>query len=878
MLLRRGAARLATAVVATVWLVIAATPVPGADPLRGDAEVEGPPVSDAARTSAFDQVEAAAQGGTVRALVDLDVDTTLEADLDATAVAAQRTSIQAAADVVEDAVGGGGEVIHRYTTLPHVSVEISAAGVRDLFETPQARSISELDMVVTPQLSTTLPAIGAPDAWTLGAEGTGQLIAIIDSGLNTSSSSPHPGLAARATYEACFSRNQCPGGTPSAVGPESSMPCQDHPSCGHGTAVTGIAAAVAPGAEILSIRAGTRVYCPCFLYPEGVNFHPDDILAAVDHVVTFAEENPTAPPIAALNLSLAGMLDPEDLDDVDACDSHPDPDAAIVSALKLAVDELGAQGVAVIAGTGNGAVTDQVGWPACTTGVIAVGATDVTNEEVASYSNSSPKVDLLAPGGEGPGCASVAGIEVPWDDGILTTCTDSGTSYATPHVAGAWAALRELTDAMWVPQRQSLEVIREALVTSGTPVTDSRNDLTRPALSLDTAAQEILDLPDLAGIGGYEPIAPTRIVDTTTGTGTCDGDPCDQIPPATEVRVQVAGEGPVPEEGVVAVHVRLTALDAPGGLAVNLDGAIPGAAMTYTSNGPVDAVSAVARLDEDGTIGLTTFFSTAGATLDVLGYFGSDWAVAALAYQPLPVTTLADTGQGIGSCSPSPCAPLAANTPVIVDVDPAAGVHAVALNVSITGAAGPGTVWIEDGQGVAATFQVDAGHDVADLVTTPGDVTIESSVAVDVKVDQVGEFGDDGGRLALVTPTLLVDTDGPSGTCEPSPCEPVGPEADLRFAVPSVPDVRPDCISAAVLLVGGIADEDPVTVEVGPEGDGARATLHLPASTGRLQLALAVPDEDGMITLRSSGETWSTVVIHAGWLACPSIHWPGVLA
>ncbi|MBK6856317.1 MAG: hypothetical protein IPG97_07125 [Microthrixaceae bacterium] len=61
----------------------------------------------------------------------------------------------------------------------------------------------------------------------------------------------------------------------------------------------------------------------------------------------------------------------------------------------------------------------------------------------------------------------------------------------------------------------------------------------------------------------YVPVPAARIVDTTTGAGTCDGAPCARIAAGDPVAVKVTGVGGVPATGVTAVVVSITPHRAP---------------------------------------------------------------------------------------------------------------------------------------------------------------------------------------------------------------------------------------------------------------------------------------------------------------------------
>jgi subtilisin family serine protease len=86
-----------------------------------------------------------------------------------------------------------------------------------------------------------------------------------------------------------------------------------------------------------------------------------------------------------------------------------------------------AQGVVVVAAMGNRGLAGPTSYPAAYPGVVAVGAIDVSDRR-ASFSQVGAHIDISAPG--------VDVLSTVWDDG---TATMSGTSMASPHVAGVAA-------------------------------------------------------------------------------------------------------------------------------------------------------------------------------------------------------------------------------------------------------------------------------------------------------------------------------------------------------------------------------------------------------------------------------------------------------
>lgn len=368
--------------------------------------------------------------------------------------------------------------VKRFQTIPYMALEVDSAGLLALQTNPNVTEIRE-DRITRITTASANVVVNVQPAWNVGLNGSGYAVAILDTGVDFT----HPSLTDKrldnGNPEACFSTTYaphmattaCPNGLNTQYGFGASMPKlppQCRYGCDHGTHVAGIAAGngvgkggvhenfrgVAPGAMLIGVNVfslfndtsfcGSPSLTPC------TASYDSDQLRGLEHIYNLRNTYN----IASVNMSLGGG----------AYGSACDWDAT--TAYLNAVSNLKSARIAVIAASGNEGLTSQIGMPACLSNVISVGAT-TDADAVASFSNSAPILDLLAPG---------ASITSTVPGGSYQTW--NGTSMATPYVAGAWAIMRQMYPTA------SVDSILNQLKTYGVPVFDGRNGITRSRINI----------------------------------------------------------------------------------------------------------------------------------------------------------------------------------------------------------------------------------------------------------------------------------------------------------------------------------------------------------------------------------------------------------
>jgi len=216
------------------------------------------------------------------------------------------------------------------------------------------------------------------------------------------------------------------------------------------------------------------------------------------------------------------------------------------------------------------------------------------------------------------------------------------------------------------------------------------------ALTLGTLGALGTTGPALAADAGstYVPLSPARIMDTRDGTGRAGV--IGPIPDGGAVELTVVGVGGVPASNVEAVALNVTATN---GTALDsyLTVFPTGTNRPLASNLNFNAGKTVpnlvmARVGSGGKVTIYNNSGTADVVADVQGWYASPVDPVGSRYVPLEPARLLDTRVGVGTSSGS--VPAGGAVELVVAGRggvPQAGVTAVVLNVTATGASGPDT-------------------------------------------------------------------------------------------------------------------------------------------------------------------------------------------
>ena len=351
-----------------------------------------------------------------------------------------------------------------YSTLPYVALTVTPEALERLKSLVEVLRIAEDKRIPLPvtgeaqadngnsgvdqtHLSISLDIVDAPVAWGFGYTGQGWYVAVLDTGIRSS----HDMFQGKSIVEHCFSLGEdwfdtvnggCPNGLTEMDGPGAAA----HPEgpSGHGSHVAGIAAGnngsdrfgVAKDAGIIAVQVFTY-----FSDENDVAAWQSDTLRGLEYVYTMRNTYR----IASVNMSLGSSAGYSEY-----CDSAIRADA---------VNNLRNAGIATVISSGNESRCNAVADPACIRGAITVNGSSKQDNEYSFGNWHDEMVDLMAPG------TDIISADGNNDTGYVGK---SGTSMSAPHVAGAWAIMKQYDENM------TIDDILTTLQNSGLMISSTR--------------------------------------------------------------------------------------------------------------------------------------------------------------------------------------------------------------------------------------------------------------------------------------------------------------------------------------------------------------------------------------------------------------------
>lgn len=408
----------------------------------------------------------AAQGRT-RIIVDLRIEDSVDRS-----AAVQAEHIQAAQQDFLDALGEQRFTVRqRYQLIPAVALEVDETSLRAIAARRDVTAI-EADVGGVGHgitVDESLDLNGVTPLLSVGADGSGMKVAILDSGIDTD----HPDFAGRIVAQACFCSGCCPGGSNAA-----------EDNNGHGTWVSGILAGngdVAPRGALPAVQ----IVAVKVLDANQSFQNLSSIISALDWVRV------NHPDVDAVNMSLgtAQLFS-------GVCDSNS-------GSLTTAINNLRNIGAVVSASSGNQRSSSSMASPACISNVMGTAASwdftgtgstiydcsdAATPKKPACFSNRSTTTDLYAAGAYLTSTAMGGGIGNNLH----------GTSFASPMVAACAIALKQAAPNSTVAEREN------AMRNAPTQVTDTVSGRSYPFLDCMNALSQLVAIPDPVFGNGFE--------------------------------------------------------------------------------------------------------------------------------------------------------------------------------------------------------------------------------------------------------------------------------------------------------------------------------------------------------------------------------------
>ncbi len=375
----------------------------------------------------------------------------------------------------------GGKIKIEYKLRPAVAASLPPKAIENLRKNPNIKSIVTDIEIHTMEYGTSyfsdwgIKQIGADKVHNNGIKGETINVAILDTGADLD----HPDLVSNIVYSYDFSGFNDPDASDRN---------------GHGTHVAGTVGALLNSNGVVGVAPDVNLYILKVFTDSGRGSYSDVIEALEWCYLTHGDSNSNND-IQIVSMSLGSEY----------ADGDPD--------FEDLVDTLYDVGILLVGAAGNsGSANDNVIYPARYENVIAVAATDINNYK-ASFSSTGPAVEISAPG---------VLIRSTYKNDRYATM--SGTSMATPHLAGTAALVMAANPG--ISNVEVRQILRDTADDRGEPGRDTSYgfglvDAYEAAVPIGT------NQPPVADAGADQTIndADDNNIETVTLDGSASDDP-----------------------------------------------------------------------------------------------------------------------------------------------------------------------------------------------------------------------------------------------------------------------------------------------------------------------------------------------------------------